>query len=274
MGKMINDIMNELDVRPGMADWEIAVRRYAMDLFKECMEQNGLNQWNEASRLGTITEKDLLNGAKDWDQYSRSSSLIYSMDIRMRLHIDDQEDLFDIQTKALEEAAYLVVAAISRLTGHGYHEFHETAELHKHLKYWSNSCGDLHHCGEYDLESVSDLPKELQRAYNELWKAGYGCYEYLAEYDGQYYIALISEFDSTFASDIGMSMDGLYEAAKGNALWLACKRLFKDTVLVIGKETGFEDCHEVIFLVPAMEQADVYDAIESVISKNITKGMA
>ena len=133
MGKMINDIMNELDVRPGMADWEFAVRRYAMDLFKECMEQNGLNQWDEASRLGTITEKDLLNGAKDWDQYSRSSSLIYSMDIRMRLHIDDQEDLFDIQTKALEEAAYLVVAMISRLTGHGYHEFHETEELKKHL---------------------------------------------------------------------------------------------------------------------------------------------
>jgi len=151
----------------------------------------------------------------------------------------------------------------------GHYEFSTMEELNKHLKYWSNCCGDLHHHGEYDLKSASELPKELQRAYKELWKEGYDCYEYLAEYDGKYYIALISEFDNTFTSDIGMSMDGLHEAAKRNALGLASLALFKDTVLVIGKETGFEGCHEVIFLVPAMEQGFIYDAIERVISKNI-----
>lgn len=152
-----------------------------------------------------------------------------------------------------------------------YFEFDNELELNKRLKYWSNACGDLHHHGEYDLDSISELPEELQRAYNELWKEGNGCLEYLVEYDGKYYIALVSEFDNTFANDIGISMEKLYGIVKRNALELFHQDLFKDTILMIGKETGCDNCHEIIFLIPAMESENIYDEIEDTIYLNIWK---
>lgn len=128
-----------------------------------------------------------------------------------------------------------------------YDVFESEKELNKHLKYWSNACGELHHQGEYDLTNISELPEELQRAYENLWEEGNGCLEYLVEYDGKYYIALISEFDNTFANDNGLSMDKLYERVKFNALKLYEEELFLDTFLIIGKETGFNECHEICF---------------------------
>ena len=79
-----------------------------------------------------------------------------------------------------------------------YDVFESEKELNKHLKYWSNACGELHHQGEYDLTNISELPEELQRAYENLWEEGNGCLEYLVEYDGKYYIAyrLLSVFIS------------------------------------------------------------------------------
>ncbi len=150
-----------------------------------------------------------------------------------------------------------------------FYEFDNELELSRHLKYWSNACGELHHHGEYDLNDVTELPEQLQRAYDELWKEGNGCLEYLVEYDGKYFVALVSEFDDTFADDNNMSMDKLYVTVKRNALKLYYDDLFKDTILVIGKKTGCNECHEVIFLVPAMESENVYDKIEDTIYKNI-----
>ena len=98
-----------------------------------------------------------------------------------------------------------------------------------------------------------------------------GCLEYLVEYDGKYYIALVSEFDDTFADDTNVSMEELYEIVKLNALELFHQYLFKNTVLIIGKKTGFDGCHEIIFLVPAMELGNTYDEIEDTIYLNIWK---
>lgn len=150
-------------------------------------------------------------------------------------------------------------------------EYDSQEELNKHLKYWSNACGELHHHGEYDLKDISELPEELQRAYLDLWKEGNGCLEYLVEYDDRYYIALISEFDDTFADNTNLSMEKLYEMMKQNALNLYHQQLFENTVLILGKGTGVDECHEVIFLVPAMESENVYDEIEDTIYLNIWK---
>jgi hypothetical protein len=150
-----------------------------------------------------------------------------------------------------------------------YDIYENEKEMNNHLKYWSNACGELHHHGEYDLTNILELPEELQRAYKELWEEGNGCLEYLVEYDGKYYIALISEFDDTFANDNGLSMDELYERAKFNALKLYEKELFLNTFLIIGKETGFGECHEICFLVPATESKNMYDEIEKEIYMNI-----
>lgn len=144
-------------------------------------------------------------------------------------------------------------------------------QLHNRLKYWSNACGDLHYHGLFDISDVNMLPKELQRAYAELWEEGNGCYEYLAEFDGNYYIALVSEFTEDYATDCNLSMDELYEIGKANALKLYDKELFSNTILALGKHTGFQECHEIFFLVPAMEPKIVYDEIEKQIYENIYK---
>ena len=81
----------------------------------------------------------------------------------------------------------------------------------------------------------------------------------------------LTVFDDIFADDNNISMDELYEIAKRNALELYNQDLFKNTVLVIGKGTGVEKCHEIIFLVHAMESENVYDEIEDTIYQNVWK---
>lgn len=144
-----------------------------------------------------------------------------------------------------------------------YFEFCGSRDLNKHLIYWSNCCGDLHHNGEYDLKNASELPTALQRAFKDLWEEGNGCLEYLVEYDGKYYVALSSEFNEDFADNNDMLMDGLYQELKDRALKLYSEKLFAGTTLVLRKADGSGDYHEVIFLVPASASKNIYDAIES-----------
>lgn len=99
-----------------------------------------------------------------------------------------------------------------------FYEFDNRTELYNRLKFWSNAAGELHHYGQYDLNDASELPKELQRAYDELWNTGDRCLEYLVEFDGKYYVALICEFCKFFADDEKISMGELYKLAKQNAL--------------------------------------------------------
>lgn len=148
-----------------------------------------------------------------------------------------------------------------------FYEFDDGVKLYNRLKFWSNAAGDLHHYGQYDLNDDSELPKELQRAYDELWNEGSGCLEYLTEFDGKYYVALICEF--YFSDDEKISMEELYKLAKQNALKLYHQDLFKDTILIMGKGTGCNECHEAIFLVPAIELRRVFREIEDVVDRNI-----
>lgn len=149
-----------------------------------------------------------------------------------------------------------------------YREFENQEKMYKELTFWSNCCGDLHHNGEYDVEE-GQLPKELQRAYHELREEGNGCLEYLLEYHGKYYVALSAEFDDDYADMLCFSMDKLYAVGKCNALKLYRTDLFKDTLLLMAKKSPDGDCHEFIFLVPAMESKEVYDEIEKEISERI-----
>lgn len=150
-----------------------------------------------------------------------------------------------------------------------FYEFDNRTELYNRLKFWSNAAGELHHYGQYDLNDASELPKELQRAYDELWNTGDRCLEYLVEFDGKYYVALICEFCKFFADDEKISMGELYKLAKQNALGLYHQDLFKDTILIMGKETGCNECHEAIFLVPAIELRRIFREIEDAVAQNI-----
>lgn len=146
-------------------------------------------------------------------------------------------------------------------------EYDNKEELYNHFSYWSTATGDFFHNGNYCEEK--DVPEPLLKAYNELYKEGNGCHEYLAEYDGKYYIALVSEFDSEYAEDSDMSMDELFEIGKDNALNLYSSELFANTMLVIGKGTGVDGCHEFMFLVPVETKETVYDEIEKNIYEKI-----
>lgn len=66
-------------------------------------------------------------------------------------------------------------------------------EYNDALKYWSNACGELHYHGERDINE-DELPDELKDVYNRLWTEGSGSYCYLAEYNGEYGLAIINEY--------------------------------------------------------------------------------
>lgn len=153
-----------------------------------------------------------------------------------------------------------------------YYEYDDKKELEKHLKYWSNSLGELHYHGERDI-TKEELPEQLQRAYSVLYKSREtSCLEYLVEYDGEYYVALVNEFDQCYADDCGVSLEKSYETAKDNALVLYKNQLFEDnTILILGKGTGFEKCHEVFFLIPAMTNRAIYQILNQTISDMIYK---
>lgn len=90
-------------------------------------------------------------------------------------------------------------------------------QLDEDLVFWSNNSGDLHHNGEYDISHVKDLPKELQRAYNELWSDCYGANCYLVEFKGKYGIAFEAIYDKWYADDSGISYPELLKIAKNKA---------------------------------------------------------
>ena len=132
MQRLIIDIRNELDASHGKSAWKFGVHCYAVDMFAEYVERRGLNLWDETIRIGKITEEDLLNGAKDWKQYSHDGNArIYDSDICQRLCSqreqkrtqygklppNDHEDWLDVQARALQEAACLVIKAVNRRKG-------------------------------------------------------------------------------------------------------------------------------------------------------------
>lgn len=109
-------------------------------------------------------------------------------------------------------------------------------ELGGNFVYWSNSCGDLHHNGEYDIERVEDLPKELQRAFNELWCDGvYRVRCYLVEFNGKYGIAFEAGYDKGYAEDLEMTYENLINIAKEKAV--ECSKKYPEYDVIFGKET-------------------------------------
>lgn len=109
--------------------WKRGVCDYAEWLFDDYLDRRDLLGCDENIRIGKIKEADLLNGAASWDQYSRGGcSLIYNEDIckalctereQKRFHNgklppNNHEDWIDVQARALQEAAEMVLAAANR----------------------------------------------------------------------------------------------------------------------------------------------------------------
>lgn len=76
--KLIATIRNKIINSPAKSAWNKGVRTYALEIFDNYIEEH--------DPIKQITEKDLLTGAKDWQQYSRGRfSLIYDENICKRL---------------------------------------------------------------------------------------------------------------------------------------------------------------------------------------------
>lgn len=108
-------------------------------------------------------------------------------------------------------------------------------ELGGNFVYWSNSCGDLHHNGEYDIENIEDLPKELQRAFTELWSDGvYRVRCYLVEFNGKYGISFEAEYDKGYADDVEITYDELVKIAREKAI--ECSKKYPEYDVIFGKD--------------------------------------
>lgn len=100
------------------------------------------------------------------------------------------------------------------------------------VKYWSNSCGDLHQHGKCDI-TERELPKELLRAYRELWTDDTSSLCYLAEFEGNYYVSLENEFPHEYMKHIGISPENLYEYMKKKVGDYAEMESFNKTVFLL-----------------------------------------
>ena len=92
-----------------IAGW--AVLAYAKELYEDLVAKWGYNR-----KTGEpVKERDLLNGARDWSQYSEGgSSLCYSYQIRERLgQYYRHEHELEIQARFLQCAAYRLLHALA-----------------------------------------------------------------------------------------------------------------------------------------------------------------
>jgi hypothetical protein len=127
MQRLVTDIQKEIINFPTRSAWDKGVRSYAKELFDNYIEN--LNIDKETVWIGKIKEKDLLNGAKDWYEYSYGGcAYIYDFDICERLCSASEqrktkngerkpnanEEWLDVQARALYQAARLVISIVNR----------------------------------------------------------------------------------------------------------------------------------------------------------------
>lgn len=115
--RIIDHARRELETLPALSAWDKGVKDFAVDMFESLVEDSK-RVW-----IQNITEVDLLNGAKDWKQYSWGGcALIYNDDIRKALCPEDTGEekrnsdgkpWLDVQAEALEKAAHLVLHCVN-----------------------------------------------------------------------------------------------------------------------------------------------------------------
>lgn len=113
------EIKKALAKKTGRSAWQKGVIKYA----KELINSESVDSRKDYTRAEL--KKALLNGARDWKQYSwGGSSLVYNEDIAKRLSSPSElkktdngrkkpnarEDWLDVQTRALHQACELILS--------------------------------------------------------------------------------------------------------------------------------------------------------------------
>lgn len=128
----INAIENAIKTRKARSAWDKGVKDFALDLLENIRDLNG-REVETRKELETA----LLNGARDWDEYSCGGcALIYDGDIAARLcspsefkrcrggdwRPNRREEWLDVQARALFQACRLICRAAEggRYNGHAH----------------------------------------------------------------------------------------------------------------------------------------------------------
>lgn len=117
----INEIKTVIESANARSAWSRGVKAYALDLIAELPANVN---YGSAESL----KADMLNGARDWNQYSWGGcSLVYDEDIARRLctpselkktrngdrRPNSREEWLDVQTRALSQASRQIIRAAS-----------------------------------------------------------------------------------------------------------------------------------------------------------------
>ena len=100
------------------------------------------------------------------------------------------------------------------------------------LVFWSNATGDLHHGDQID---ESDLPNELQRAFDELWSDGYSTCCYLVAFKGHYGVMLEAVYDSGYAHSICIAYSELLNRVERKCQYVS--KEYPQYDVAFGKDT-------------------------------------
>jgi hypothetical protein len=121
MFKSVSDIITSIESENRRSAWDRAVKVYALELLEDLPKN--VEYGSEES-----LKADLLNGARDWSQYSYGGcSLIYNEDIAERCctpsefkktrggerRPNSREEWLDVQARALSQAARHIIRAAS-----------------------------------------------------------------------------------------------------------------------------------------------------------------
>lgn len=124
----INDLITTVENTKTRSAWAKGVKAYALDML-EGLEFNINHGYTDVDVLesANLLKKAILNGARDWDQYSWGGcSLIYNEDIAKRLCTPSElkktrngqrkpnarEEWLDTQARALYQACNLILTNI------------------------------------------------------------------------------------------------------------------------------------------------------------------
>jgi hypothetical protein len=126
--KTIAEIRQEIENKKTRSAWDKGVKEYALELLEDMENERKFAKETDMAVYPATLEAELLNGAKDWNQYSWGGcSFIYDSDIAERLcspselkkrnggewRPNSREEWLDVQARALSQAANMII----RLSG-------------------------------------------------------------------------------------------------------------------------------------------------------------
>jgi hypothetical protein len=123
--KTFEELRKSIETRKAVSAWSKGVKVYALELLDELEESRRYNNADMHIHPLDNIKVEMLNGAKDWEEYSYGgSSLVYDEDIAQRLcspseikktrngdrNPNGRESWLDVQARALYQACRIIVS--------------------------------------------------------------------------------------------------------------------------------------------------------------------